>query len=216
MNINEELYGLLELASEKSQAIPVIKRALKKAGKGFRPKSPNDVDHITFLAVALHTTGDEGLGIKLLEYLDCHTEVNDWPDLAGSLASSRLFLVNFYYGCGKVELALDLLQNKDISESMNLEDEVNPVTEELNHSIESMEFNEKDDESRHSDMIEFSYGGYWSAVVLAGRIQEIEGRIESKDKVFLYETLELFKSKFHHYLVVVPDHASFKKARSGA
>jgi len=200
MQLNERL----ALVSEEQANIPAIKRFIKKAEKGFRPKSPNDIEHLTYLSACLYITTDIKSAISLLVFLDQNTDTSGdiRQDLAGALADARLLLGLIYSEQGEAQLSKEIMSREDLDASCFFENLENPIVEEITEGRETLEAEEQDEDSKHSDRLRAAYNCYLMTVILTGRLAEFNA--SAKDKKLLVKTLLENKNKVYDYLVEYP------------
>ena len=106
-----ELENILSRINRGAGNVPAIKRFVKTANRGFRKKSPNDVDKLLRLAVSLFASNDEISAVRLLDFIDKETGEYHCGrrDLAGSLACARLVFVHFLKSKGELDQANEIL-----------------------------------------------------------------------------------------------------------
>jgi len=203
-----ELENILNSIDEDVANVPAIKRFIKKAQKGFRPKSPNDVDHYTYLASALYIGGDYEAAFNLFHFIDMNTEdiADGWADLAGSLAQARLIFAHFLKEQGENTLAKEILSRDRLEHSCDLNSQrdvggLSKVQKEIKYLAENFEFNENHEETKHSHILSWAYESMLCLIVYLERFAELESRSDKGDKLLLETEIARYKDKFNYYLV---------------
>jgi len=205
------LENILNSIDEDIANVPAIKRFIKKARKGLRQKSPNDVDHFVYLASAVYMAGDNEAAIQLLLFVDKNTEdsENSWQDLICSLAHARCMLIHFLKSQGATSKVNDILSRPRIEEARDLYpirgyEGLSLVKQEVKILAEQFEYNESNEESKHSFLLGSAYECMMSLVVIFEAYVETEIMDNVNDRKLLESEIARYKERFYYYLIEKP------------
>ena len=170
MSYEEVIDSLLE----KHQSVPHLKRLLKPMRKGFRPKSPKDIDKATFVSTLLWVIGFDGDAILLLRYVETHTSTEGGArNIYGSLAFCRLVLAQIYEERGEPAEVLNLMSQDDIDAGFNLAVDSNPVREILHVNYGDWNYLDNDPETTPKVRLQSAYFMLLTSIVLIRRFDEV-------------------------------------------